>query len=125
MGNLRKAILAGALACGIGAVGTVGTIAASGAAPFGFTSNNNVQVTADAWFTPSVKTTSSHGYDLTAGKNVQQSYVRIQEGNYDSGRVNSTAASSKTDSNVYHAYHSKMNAPFSTAYTSYGWYYFN
>lgn len=84
----------------------------------GFT--NSIQ----AWFTPSAKTTVTD-WGLTTGKNVKQAYVRLIEGDYDSGRKYSSAASSTSDSATYYTPKvSKTNNIIQTAKSSWNWIYF-
>ena len=121
---VKAKLLATTLAAAIGIVGIGGTLA-SGMGLFNFSSyTNNFTLHVSASFTPSVKTTSAHGLGLTPGKNVKQCYVWLKEGNYDSGRVYSQTAQSTSDNNLYEAYTSRLNNPFMTATSGYGWIYF-
>ncbi|KOY14201.1 type 2 periplasmic-binding domain-containing protein [Paenibacillus xylanivorans] len=120
----KTKLVATSLALAIGVVGVGGSLV-SGMGFFNFSSyTNNFTLTVSASFTPSVVTTSSHGFGLTPGKNVKQAYVWLKEGNYDSGRVYSPTAKNTSDSNLYEAVTSKVNNPFSTATSGYGWIYF-
>src|SRR5690554_5509761 len=56
-----------------------------------------------------------------ANSHIRQCYVRIIQGKYDSGRVESGEATSIYDNNFYTAYKSRIKTPFHTTYTSYGW----
>lgn len=122
MKRVGKTVLASCLALGVLAGGGM----ASGMTMNGASTNTSITgtTTVEAWFTPNWKIVSGSGYGLTTGKNVKQSYVRIQEGSYDSGRKYSTVAPSITSSKKITAKHSKTNNPFYTMNTNYGWIYF-
>ncbi|MGM0845014.1 MAG: hypothetical protein ACQEUT_08560 [Bacillota bacterium] len=119
--KVKKAIIGSTLALGL-LVGGGSMVA--GKTINGFSSTGTFTITATAWFNPSWKVVSGAGYNLKAGENVKQTYVRIQEGSYDSGRVYSSKASSTSTNKEYSVSKSKSNNPFSTMYTNYGWLYF-
>lgn len=108
------------------ALGAVSVASVSGAAFFDFSSTTSLTgtLTVKASFTPSASTTGVSGLRLVSGKHVKQSWVRIVEGNYDSGRVNSTLATSIQDNTTYTALAQKFNNPFVGTVTDYGWEYF-
>jgi len=75
-------------------------------------------------FTASQKTNTT-SYGLTKGKHVKQSYVRLQEGKYDSGRKYSSTAKSTSDKTYYSTPKlSRVNNPLADCKTSWGWLYF-
>lgn len=76
-----------------------------------------------AGFTESYKGTGLYG--TNQNKIVKKCYVRLREGSYDSGRVYS-ATGKKTGSTrfIWTKKLSKLNNPFATCYTNYGWLYY-
>mgnify|MGYP000206101651 CR=1 FL=1 len=60
-------------------------------------------------------------YGTTKGKKLSNCYVRLQEGNYDSGRLYGTQWADATD--FKRAYVSKWNNPAYTCYGNWGWVY--
>ena len=81
--------------------------------------------TQSAWFTPAWVVTPGAGYGLVPGKRVNKTYVRIIEGGYDSGKVWSALATDPNSWDMISISTSKVNDPFYTMYTYYGWQYFN
>jgi len=82
-------------------------------------------VTQEAWFSPAWVVTSDAGYGLEANRQVNRAYVRIVEGSYDSQRVYSQLSTNNQSWDTISISTSKLNAPFTTMYTYYGWLYFN
>ncbi|SFS31679.1 hypothetical protein [Marininema halotolerans] len=111
------------LTVGVGASGLTPN-EAQGMSYNGFAKTGTVEVKAEVWFTPSWKVANGAGYKLKPGKYVQRAYVRIQEGDYDSGRQKTKRASSKKDKNQYFKSTSKWNNPAKTMKVNYGWEYF-
>lgn len=88
-----------------------------------------------AYFNPSHKVQSGEGYSLKVGKYVKQAYVRVQSdgltvgpvkicGSYDSQRVYSSAASTKTNKIMSTSLLNIKDCGTCTQYTNYGWIYF-
>ena len=94
---------------------------------FAFTTANHVVF--ESGLTNSVRasfyanrnTGSNPVWGAQPNKHIKQCFVRLIEGTYDSGRVYSEIATSTSDSVMKTAYISKVNNPFHTAYTYYGW----
>lgn len=100
------------------------TIFASGLTYNGASTTGIITVTQEAWFTPAWTITSNAGYGLVAGEKVNRAYVRIAEGNYDTGRIWSTLSNNNQSWNTISISTSKFNTPFITMFTYYGWSYF-
>ena len=66
-------------------------------------------------------TGSNPVWGARANSHIRQCYVRLIEGNYDSGQVHSLEAFSTSDPVMKTAFTSRFNNPFQTAYTYYGW----
>lgn len=81
--------------------------------------SNSIQ----AGFSESSKGTGSYGTNKS--KVIKQCYVRLKEGDYDSGRV-SSAVGKRTGGGKYiwTKEVSRANNPFKTCYTNYGWLYY-
>ena len=117
MKKVGKTVLTCCLALGV----LSGGVMASGKTINGASTQTSLggTTTVEAWFNPSWKIVSGAGYGLTTGKYVKQSYVRIQEGDYDSGRIYSVAAANKTTSKEISVKTSKFNNPLKTMTTNY------
>jgi hypothetical protein len=63
-------------------------------------------------------------YGMEKGKHIQRAYIRIQEGQYDSGRKWTKTAKSKTDKKEYSKSTSRKNNPLKTMKINHGWRYF-
>jgi len=67
------------------------------------------------------KGSGAYGTDKT--RIITQCYVRLQEGNVDTGRCYSSKVSTTYYNRVYSPKKSKVNDPFHTCYLNYGWIY--
>ncbi len=76
-----------------------------------------------AHFTPAWDIVSND-FGATVGENCKRCYVRLIEGNYDSGRVYSATSTDITEWTMYDADTSRINNPFKVAYGYWGWFYF-
>lgn len=87
------------------------------------TMSNGLYNTIQAGFAESMAGTGYYG--TVKNKIVKQCYVRLQEGNYDSGKVYS-AVGVKTGGKryIWTKELSKLNNPLQTCYTNYGWLYY-
>lgn len=87
------------------------------------TESSGLYNTIQAGFKESTAGTGSYG--TVKNKIVKQCYVRLQEGSYDSGKVYS-AVGVKTGGKryIWTEELSKINNPFKTCYTNYGWLYY-
>lgn len=99
---------------------------------FAFSGANDVKMTHNAImnsirasFYANRNTGSNPKFGAKANKHIRRCYVRLYQGNYDSGRRWSKEAQSKSDDEFYTAYTSRVNNPFNTAYTNYDWRYFD
>ncbi|MGI6123967.1 MAG: hypothetical protein ACOYIG_07215 [Acetivibrionales bacterium] len=90
----------------------------------GASTTRGLTVKVSSWFHPNHIVTSSDGYGAKVGKNINRSYVRLTQGGYDSGKVWTELATSKTDSDLYIVSKSRINNPFTTTATYFGWSYF-
>lgn len=79
--------------------------------------NNSVR----ASFYANRNTGSSPKWGALSNRHIKQCYVKLIEGNYDSGRIHSKEASSKSDNVMKTVYKSRLNHPLHTCYLSYGW----
>lgn len=84
--------------------------------------HTNTSNSIEAGFLESQKGTGSYGTDTT--RVIKQCYVRLQEGNYDSGRVYSDVGVEKGGTEYIWIKTSKSNNIFYTCYTHYGWFYY-
>jgi hypothetical protein len=100
------------------------TIFASGLTFNGASTTGIITVTQEAWFTPAWEVAPNAGYGLIAGEKVCQTYVRITEGSFDSGKRWSTLSNNNQSWNTISISTSKFNVPLVTMYTYYGWTYF-
>jgi len=66
--------------------------------------------------------TNTTSYGLTLNKNVKQAYVRLQEGNYDSGKVYSSTGKT-TENKSIEVTTSRTNNPLQVMKFNYGWVY--
>ncbi|MED3646645.1 hypothetical protein P4475_07430 [Halalkalibacterium halodurans] len=123
MKKVTKSLVVWGLAFGlVFGVGTVGAMYVDSKTHNGFYVTGTLKKTAKIWFNPSWETDNSYG--MEKGKHVKQSYVRITEGDYDSGRKWTSTAKSKTENKEYSRSITKTNNPAKTMKANYGWRYF-
>lgn len=88
-----------------------------------FTKHSLLRNSISACFSESVAATGA--YSTEKGKIVKQCYVRMQEGNYDSGRKYSAVGQKTGGTRIISTVElSKANNIFNTCYTNYGWLYY-
>lgn len=85
----------------------------------------------NGWFSNSIRagfSESAYGsgsYGTDKSKIVKQCYVRLKEGDYDSGRSYSEVGAKYNGTRyIWSPEESRGNDPFNTCYTYYGWFYY-
>lgn len=119
---MKKAIISSALVLGLLVAGAT---TAQVKTHWGFSETGTINVVAEAWFNPSIKVPAGTSFDgLKGNKYVKQAWVRIVEGDYDSGRAYTAVAPSSKPNKQYSVKTTKVNNPFANLKSSNGWLYY-
>lgn len=119
---MKKYLITAALTLGLLVVGTT---TAQVKTHWGFSETGTINVTAEAWFNPSIKVPSGTSLDgLKANSYVKQAWVRIVEGSYDSGRAYTAVAPASKPNKEYSVKITRVNNPFADLKSSNGWLYY-